>query len=157
MPTTLGSVLFKDYQPGRDAFVTRKLKEAGGIILGKATLGELGGGDTHGSLFGSTRNPYALDRDLVVWIWNRRAEDLWGLRAEEVRGESLLALDIGLPVGELRRPIQAALAALSADDELTLEAVDRQDRRFRCRVSISPLAAGDTVHGAVLLMENAAE
>lgn len=62
MPTTLGSVLFENYQPGRDAFVTRKLKDAGAIILGKATLGELGGGDTHGSLFGSTRNPYALDR-----------------------------------------------------------------------------------------------
>ena len=30
--------------------------------MGKATLGELGGGDTHGSLFGSTRNPYALAR-----------------------------------------------------------------------------------------------
>ena len=39
-----------------------KLKNAGAIILGKTTLGELGGGDTHGSLFGSTRNPYALDR-----------------------------------------------------------------------------------------------
>jgi Asp-tRNA(Asn)/Glu-tRNA(Gln) amidotransferase A subunit family amidase len=62
MPTTLGSVLFKDYRPDRDAFVVEKLKAAGAIILGKATLGELGGGDTHGSLFGSTRNPYALKR-----------------------------------------------------------------------------------------------
>ena len=62
MPTTLGSVLFKGYYPDRDAFVTEKLRKAGAIILGKATLGELGGGDTHGSLFGSTRNPYALDR-----------------------------------------------------------------------------------------------
>ncbi|MGH7816078.1 MAG: amidase family protein, partial [Candidatus Binatia bacterium] len=62
MPTTLGSILFKDYSPDRDAFVTEKLKKAGAIILAKATLGELGGGDTHGSLFGSTRNPYALDR-----------------------------------------------------------------------------------------------
>jgi amidase len=62
MPTTLGSVLFKDYYPDRDAFVVEKLKKAGAIILAKATLGELGGGDTHGSLFGSTRNPYALDR-----------------------------------------------------------------------------------------------
>ena len=32
------------------------------MILGKATLGELGGGDTHGSLFGSTRNPYDTER-----------------------------------------------------------------------------------------------
>ena len=62
MPTTLGSVLFKNYYPDRDAFVVTKLKDAGAIILGKTTLGELGGGDTHGSLFGSTRNPYALDR-----------------------------------------------------------------------------------------------
>ncbi|MFQ5539301.1 MAG: amidase family protein, partial [Candidatus Binatia bacterium] len=61
MPTTLGSVLFKDYYPDRDSFVVEKLKKAGAIILAKATLGELGGGDTHGSLFGSTRNPYALD------------------------------------------------------------------------------------------------
>jgi amidase len=62
MPTTLGSVLFKNYYPDKDAFVVEKLKNAGAIILGKTTLGELGGGDTHGSLFGSTRNPYALDR-----------------------------------------------------------------------------------------------
>ena len=62
MPTTLGSVLFRDYRPDRDAFVTTKLKEAGAIILAKVTLGEMAAGDTHGSLFGSTRNPYALER-----------------------------------------------------------------------------------------------
>ena len=62
MPTTLGSVLFQNYYPDRDAFVVEKLKKAGAIILAKSTLGELGGGDTHGSLFGSTHNPYALDR-----------------------------------------------------------------------------------------------
>ena len=62
MPTTLGSVLFKDYMPGRDCFVVAKLKKAGVIFLGKVTLGELGGGDTHGSLFGSTRNVYDLER-----------------------------------------------------------------------------------------------
>src|SRR3989338_7807593 len=66
MPTTLGSLLFKNYYPDRDAFVVEKLKKAGAIILAKATLGELGGGDTHGSLFGSTRNPYALDRTVGV-------------------------------------------------------------------------------------------
>jgi len=62
MPTTLGSVLFQNYYPDRDAFVVEKLKKAGAIIIAKSTLGELGGGDTHGSLFGSTRNPYDLDR-----------------------------------------------------------------------------------------------
>ena len=62
MPTTLGSILFRNYYPDRDAFVTEKLRKAGAIILAKATLGELGGGDTFGSLFGATRNPFALDR-----------------------------------------------------------------------------------------------
>ena len=62
MPTTLGSVLFKDYYPDRDSFVAENLRKAGAVILAKATLGELGGGDTHGSLFGSTRNPYDTER-----------------------------------------------------------------------------------------------
>ena len=62
MPTTLGSVLFEGHMPGRDCFVAARLKAAGAIFLGKTTLGELGAGDTHGSLFGSTRNPYDLAR-----------------------------------------------------------------------------------------------
>lgn len=62
MPTTLGSVLFKDYYPDRDSFVAEKMRKAGAVIMGKATLGELGGGDTYGSLFGSTRNPYDTER-----------------------------------------------------------------------------------------------
>ena len=61
-PTTLGSVMFRDNHPKRDAFVIATLREAGALILGKTTLGEMGAGDTHGSLFGSTRNPYDLER-----------------------------------------------------------------------------------------------
>src|SRR4026209_2118142 len=62
LPTTLGSVLFRDYYPDKDSFVVQRLKNAGAVILAKSTLGEMAGGDTHGSLFGSTRNPYDLDR-----------------------------------------------------------------------------------------------
>ena len=62
MPTTIGSVVFKDHYPDRDSFVTEQLRNAGAIIVGKATLGEMGRGDTHGSLFGSTRNPYDPNR-----------------------------------------------------------------------------------------------
>jgi amidase len=62
MPTTLGSVVFKDYRPTKDAFVVEKLKKAGAIILAKATLAEFAAGDTYGSLFGVTRNPYDLER-----------------------------------------------------------------------------------------------
>jgi amidase len=62
MPTTLGSVLFREHHPDRDSFVIDRLRKAGAVVLAKATLGELGAGDAHGSLFGSTRNPYDLER-----------------------------------------------------------------------------------------------
>lgn len=62
MPTTLGTVVFKDYRPPLDAFVVAKLKKAGAIILGKTTLSEFAAGDTYGSMFGVTRNPYDLER-----------------------------------------------------------------------------------------------
>jgi amidase len=62
MPTTMGSVLFKDHMPGRDCFVAAQMKAAGAIFIAKTTLGECGAGDTHGSLFGSTRCVYDLDR-----------------------------------------------------------------------------------------------
>jgi Asp-tRNA(Asn)/Glu-tRNA(Gln) amidotransferase A subunit family amidase len=62
MPTTQGSILFKDYVPVKDAFVIEKLKKAGAIILGKTTLSEFTQGDAYGSMFGETHNPYDLDR-----------------------------------------------------------------------------------------------
>ena len=62
MPTTMGSLLFKDHKPDRDCTVADKLKKAGAIFIGKTTLGELGAGDTHGSLFGSTKNVYDQSR-----------------------------------------------------------------------------------------------
>jgi Asp-tRNA(Asn)/Glu-tRNA(Gln) amidotransferase A subunit family amidase len=62
MPTTLGSVVFKDYRPPEDAYVVAKLRKAGAIILGKTTLSEFAAGDTYSSLSGATRNPYDLER-----------------------------------------------------------------------------------------------
>jgi amidase len=62
MPTTEGTLVFKDYRPTRDAFVVERLRKAGGIILGKTTLSEFAAGDTYGSMFGVTRNPYDLER-----------------------------------------------------------------------------------------------
>jgi Asp-tRNA(Asn)/Glu-tRNA(Gln) amidotransferase A subunit family amidase len=61
-PTTLGTLVFKDYRPTKDSFVVAKLRQAGAVILGKSTLSEFAGGDTYGSMFGATHNPYALER-----------------------------------------------------------------------------------------------
>lgn len=62
LPTTLGSVVFRNYRPTRDAFVVERLRKAGAIIMGKTTLGEFALGDTYGSMFGITRNPYDPER-----------------------------------------------------------------------------------------------
>jgi amidase len=62
MPTTLGTLVFKDYRPTRDSFVVDRLRKAGAIILGKTTLSEFAAGDTYGSMFGVTRNPYDPER-----------------------------------------------------------------------------------------------
>src|SRR6266550_4001735 len=62
MPTTQGTLVFKDYRPTRDSFVVEQLRKAGAIILGKTTLSEYAAGDTFGSMFGVTRNPYDLER-----------------------------------------------------------------------------------------------
>ncbi len=57
MPTTYGSVLFKDFIPQREATIVTKLKKAGALILGKATMGEFASGYL-GSAFGIIRNAY---------------------------------------------------------------------------------------------------
>src|SRR5256714_2241072 len=62
MPTTQGTLVFKDYRPPRDAFAIAQVRKAGAIILGKTTLSEFAAGDTYGSMFGVTRNPYDLER-----------------------------------------------------------------------------------------------
>jgi Asp-tRNA(Asn)/Glu-tRNA(Gln) amidotransferase A subunit family amidase len=63
MPTTGGSVTLESSIPLRDAFVVRKLREAGAIVLAKANLMELArGGTTVSSLGGQTKNPYDLTR-----------------------------------------------------------------------------------------------
>ena len=64
MPTTAGSVALAGSIPGADAFITRKLRDAGAIILGKATLTEFANFLTNGmpggysSLGGYGFNPY---------------------------------------------------------------------------------------------------
>jgi len=63
MPTTGGSLTFAGSVPLRDAFVVKKLRQAGAIVLGKANMTELAlGGNTVSSLGGQTKNPYDLTR-----------------------------------------------------------------------------------------------
>jgi amidase len=63
MPTTGGSVTLARSIPLDDAFVVKRLRQAGAVIIAKSNLTELArGGTTVSSLGGQTRNPYDLTR-----------------------------------------------------------------------------------------------
>ncbi len=95
-----------------------------------------------------------LDHDLKVSLWSRQAEEMWGLRAEEVQDRNFLNLDMGLPVEQLKPLMKALQTGGSTYEELALEATNRRGRPIRCRVRGTPL--GETpkdIQGIVLLME----
>src|SRR5262245_48387055 len=63
MPTTAGSLGLARSVPLQDAFVVKKLRDAGALILAKANMTEFAlGGSSLSSLGGQTRNPYDLTR-----------------------------------------------------------------------------------------------
>ena len=69
MMTTAGSLALVGSKPAQDAFVAKKLREAGAVILGKTNLSEWANFRSTKSSSGwsgrggQTRNPYALDRN----------------------------------------------------------------------------------------------
>jgi Asp-tRNA(Asn)/Glu-tRNA(Gln) amidotransferase A subunit family amidase len=64
LQTAAGSRSLAGWVPPDDAFLVKKLREAGAIIIAKSNMHEFAYGiTTLGSLFGQTRNPYALDRN----------------------------------------------------------------------------------------------
>jgi amidase len=63
MPITMCSDLFGNFVARHDAFLVRRLREAGFVIVGKTALPEMGIlPTTESRRFGPTRNPWALDR-----------------------------------------------------------------------------------------------
>ena len=94
-----------------------------------------------------------VDRDVRIQVWNRHAQELWGLRPDEVEGEHLMNLDIGLPVERLHQPIRACLAGEPAQP-MTMPAVNRRGRAVNCVVRVTPLlGTDDDVIGVIVLMD----
>jgi amidase len=62
MPTSYGSVLFRDFVPQRDATIVERLEAAGAIILAKASMGEFAGRYVS-SASGIIRNAYDPTRN----------------------------------------------------------------------------------------------
>jgi two-component system CheB/CheR fusion protein len=105
-----------------------------------------------------------VDREQRVLVWNRQAEDLWGVRREEAVGRHLLGLDIGLPLDRLTPVLRQVLADRAGSDgdgaaepvmpELRLTALNRRGRSIDVRVSATALLReGATVAGAIVVVD----
>lgn len=108
------------------------------------------------SVLGSMADGIAVvDADFNVVTWNARAEDLWGLRADEVQGLPLFSLDIGLPLEPLRPLVRRQL---TGEDEgptrLKIDAVNRRGRAVQVQVTATRLSHdGSPPLGAMIVMD----
>ncbi len=95
-----------------------------------------------------------VDREFHILNWNTQAEDLWGLRADEIMGVSLLGLDIGLPVENLKHLIRSVVDEKTDIQEVKLHAINRRGKSIECRVTLTPFTGGTKERqGVVLMME----
>jgi two-component system, chemotaxis family, CheB/CheR fusion protein len=108
------------------------------------------------SVFSSLRSGVAvLDREYRIQIWNRRAEDLWGVRGDEAVGTQFLTLDIGLPVGQLAQSIRSVMNGEQPIAEKSIASLTRRGRMVDCLVSITPLNSEGATNGVIILMDEA--
>jgi two-component system CheB/CheR fusion protein len=108
------------------------------------------------SMFTSLRSGIAvLDRELRVTVWNRQAEELWGVRASEVERVHFLRLDIGLPLEQIEKPIRDCLDGKIDSHEGFLQARNRRGRAIVCKTMIHPLVTRDDARprGVIVLMD----
>jgi two-component system CheB/CheR fusion protein len=105
-------------------------------------------------LTGLSAGVVVVDPELRVRTWNRRAEDLWGLRADEVAGQHLLNLDIGLPLEDLRPLVRAALLEGSQPQQRDVHARNRRGRDVKIRLICTGMhLTGQEPLGVVLVMD----
>jgi two-component system CheB/CheR fusion protein len=94
-----------------------------------------------------------LDNRLSVQLWNGRAEELWGLRAEETVERFFFDLDIGLPLEQLRGLIRACQTGNMEEHTTVVNAVNRRGRNIRCRVICTSLIVENRPEGVILLID----
>src|SRR6267142_2020826 len=96
-----------------------------------------------------------LDEQLQAELWNDVAADLWGLRADEVRGRHFFGLDIGLPVEQLKQPIAGLTRQGDHRFDTEINAMNRRGRQVRLRVQCVSIGSAEQGKGIILLMQEA--
>jgi two-component system CheB/CheR fusion protein len=107
------------------------------------------------SIFASLQSAViVVNHQFQIQTWNEAAENLWGLKADEVNQQSLFSLDIGLPVERLRDPLYQCLSGTQPDREILIDALNSRGRSIQCRLSFNPLKDGSKEpHGVILLIK----
>ncbi|UEM19714.1 PAS domain S-box protein [Skermanella mucosa] len=99
-----------------------------------------------------------LDQDLRVKSWNRWNENTWGLRNEEVIGQRLSSLDIGVPLFKVNAEMQRVMSQEASAEPIEFKAIDRRGRTLECRVRVLPLMYdSNDLRGIVLLIDDITE
>jgi two-component system CheB/CheR fusion protein len=95
-----------------------------------------------------------VDDELRITAWNSHAFDLWGLHSDEVQGQHLANLDLGLPVDELLPTVRSVIGGDGEPEQLVVHARTRRGKEIECRIRCSQLLGPDhAAAGAIILME----
>jgi two-component system, chemotaxis family, CheB/CheR fusion protein len=106
------------------------------------------------SILGSLQSGVVvLGPDMNIRAWNRQAEELWGLRSDEVIGQHFLNLDIGFPVDKLRTAIRNCASGRTEREQIVQPAVNRRGRPIECTVTLSCLIGDSSNRGVILIMD----
>jgi two-component system CheB/CheR fusion protein len=99
-----------------------------------------------------------VDRELKILHWSDRATNLWGLRADEVKGKNIKDLDIGLQVRELVPDLIRIISKDAQFLELVLPATNRRGVHIDCAIKLALCkgTSGEPV-GVILLMDEMAK
>jgi two-component system CheB/CheR fusion protein len=97
-----------------------------------------------------------VNQELHVIAWNHRSEEMWGLRAAEVRNKNVFGLDIGLPVEQFRRELRACLSGEREVANLTVQATNRRGKPAECIVTCTPLFGKGQIQGVIVMVDEVA-
>lgn len=104
-----------------------------------------------------TAGVIVVDRQFNILIWNQASEKFWGLRAEEVQGQSLASLEIGLPVDQLGESIRNCLNGVNKQPNIVVKAMNRRGQTLDYRLSFNVLTdLNQECLGVILFVEEIA-
>ncbi len=106
----------------------------------------------HNIMNGIPNGVAVTDTDLRVQVWNERAEDCWGLRANEVIGKTITDI-IAAPHDGMGDALRAFLSGRSDFAAIEVEAANRRGRRTKLLLTCDRLGSAKEPRGLVLMME----